>query len=492
MDQSVNLLDRSHKLRQRAMHPVHLLNGWRLSACSQAIDAFAIVAVCLLVNHLQPQNFIANAGHEAYTTAAGIFTGFCSVFFRCAGLYRPGTLLDKGIGLRAMIFAWLTILATGLALASIAHPAVSTSRLWFISLAIYGLLALTATRLWCGWAARIWASAGCCTRSVAILGSSGLAERLIEQLQSKKTGIRIFGYYSDRQLDEHSGSIMDVPYKGGAPDLAMDAALGDVDTVLITLPIAAPDRLQAAISALRLLPLEIRLLPEEIALRFANKSNSGKTEWAGLQFLILATPPIPEFKFILKSLNDRILAILLLVALSPLFVAVGIAIKLSNPGPILFRQRRIGYKNRPFDIFKFRTMHVPTHQHTELARRNDPRVFKLGHFLRKTSIDELPQLLNVLRGDMSLVGPRPHMPEARAAGLLYFDAVREYACRHRVKPGLTGWAQVNGWRGPTETVEAIERRVEHDIYYIDNWSFFLDLTILMRTVMVPFFGKNAF
>ena len=173
-----------------------------------------------------------------------------------------------------------------------------------------------------------------------------------------------------------------------------------------------------------------------------------------------------------------------------LFCAVGIA--LSSPGPIFFWQKRVGYKGREFDILKFRTMHVSERPNTDLTKREDPRVFRFGNLLRKTSFDELPQLFNVLKGDMSLVGPRPHMPEARAAGMLYFDAVNEYASRHRVKPGITGWAQVNGWRGPTETVEQIERRVEHDIYYIENWSLLLDLVILAKTVVVGFVGRNAF
>jgi len=492
MSHSENILDRTFRLRQSARHPLRLLDGWHLSAFSQTIDAFAIMAVCLLVNHLHQQGVIANAGDGAHVTASVIFSGFCSVFFRYAGLYRVGTLLDDRAGIRTLLPVWLMVLVWGLTLTSIARPEFTDFRLWFIYLALCGLLALTGTRLCSGWVARTWERAGGSIRSVAILGSRTLSEQLIEQLQYKKTGICISGRYNDREYDEHSGDSLGVPYKGGVSKLAMDIALGAVDTVLITLPVAAPDRLQAAISALRLLPIEIRLLPEEVAFSLLKKQNGARTEWGGLQFLTLATPPIPEFKFILKSLGDRIVALLLLVVLLPLFAVVGIAIRLSSPGPILFRQRRIGYKNCTFDIFKFRTMHVSTHTNTELTCRNDPRVFKLGHFLRKTSIDELPQLLNVLRGDMSLVGPRPHMPEARAAGLLYFEAVNEYACRHRVKPGLTGWAQVNGWRGPTETVEAIERRVEHDIYYIDNWSFSLDLLILMRTALVPFRGTNAF
>ena len=165
---------------------------------------------------------------------------------------------------------------------------------------------------------------------------------------------------------------------------------------------------------------------------------------------------------------------------------------MTSPGPVLFRQKRIGYKGREFNIIKFRTMDYEFCGSYTPTRRSDNRVFKFGRILRKTSLDELPQLMNVLKGDMSLVGPRPHMIGQQVEGRSFFEAVNEYASRHRVKPGITGWAQVNGWRGPTETIEQIERRVEHDIFYIENWSPMLDLVILFRTLCAGFFGKNAF
>jgi lipopolysaccharide/colanic/teichoic acid biosynthesis glycosyltransferase len=199
-----------------------------------------------------------------------------------------------------------------------------------------------------------------------------------------------------------------------------------------------------------------------------------------------------EFALFLKGAIDRIAAMTALVFFAPLFLVIACGISLSSPGPVFYRQMRVGYQGHMFRIFKFRTMHVSDKPNTRLTQRNDPRIFAFGSILRKLSLDELPQLINVVNGDMSLVGPRPHMPEARAAGKLYYEAVNEYAARHRVKPGITGWAQINGWRGPTETLEQIERRVEHDMYYIENWTLTLDIVILIRTLFVGFFGKNAF
>lgn len=212
----------------------------------------------------------------------------------------------------------------------------------------------------------------------------------------------------------------------------------------------------------------------------------------GIQLITIGDRPISELALFIKGTFDRLGAGLGIVLCAPIFLGCAMGIAMSSPGPVLFRQPRVGYRGQEFDIFKFRTMHAVDRPHKHLTERNDPRVFKFGALLRKTSLDELPQLFNVLKGDMSLVGPRPHMPEARAAGMLYFDAVNEYAGRHRVKPGITGWAQVNGWRGPTETIEQIERRVEYDIYYIENWSFLLDFIIVLKTIRVVCGGKNAF
>lgn len=195
-----------------------------------------------------------------------------------------------------------------------------------------------------------------------------------------------------------------------------------------------------------------------------------------------------------KTVFDCLAATCLLLLLAPFLALVALLIALDSRGPVLFRQPRTGLNNRPFTIYKFRTM-----QHAmadtladQQTVRNDPRVTRIGATLRKLSIDELPQLINVLRGDMSLVGPRPHAPNTKAAGQLFADVVQNYALRHRMKPGITGWAQVNGWRGETKTVEDIQRRVEHDLHYINNWSFAFDVKILMLTLLREIRSKTAF
>jgi len=187
---------------------------------------------------------------------------------------------------------------------------------------------------------------------------------------------------------------------------------------------------------------------------------------------------------VIKWLFDRIIGSLMLIAALPLMALVALAIKLDSRGPVFFKQKRYGFNNELIEVFKFRSMRTEDTDANalKLVSKNDPRVTRVGRFIRKTSLDELPQLINVaLKGNLSLVGPRPHAVHAKAANWLYDQVVDGYFARHRVKPGITGWAQVNGWRGETNTSEKIQRRVEHDLYYIENWSVLFDLYILAMT-----------
>ena len=203
--------------------------------------------------------------------------------------------------------------------------------------------------------------------------------------------------------------------------------------------------------------------------------------------------PLDEVAALVKRVEDVVIAICCLLVILPLMLVIAVSIKLDSRGPVLFKQKRLGANNLPFNLLKFRSMYVeqadPLGQ--QLTRAGDPRITRVGRFLRMTSLDELPQLINVLRGEMSLVGPRPHPLAASAAGISYDRAIIEYPIRHRVKPGITGWAQVNGWRGETTTVEQIQRRVEHDLYYVENWSLSFDLLILGRTVFTVLTRANA-
>jgi putative colanic acid biosynthesis UDP-glucose lipid carrier transferase len=213
----------------------------------------------------------------------------------------------------------------------------------------------------------------------------------------------------------------------------------------------------------------------------------------GVPLLDLLQKPFSRWGYLVKALEDYVLGTLLLIPAAPLMLMIAIVVRLDSPGPVLFRQERYGFNNRTIEILKFRTMRAERDDEGQgqalQARRGDPRLTRVGRWLRRTSLDELPQLLNVLRGDMSIVGPRPHMV---AHNEQYANLIDTYLGRHRVKPGITGWAQVNGLRGETDTLAKMEGRIQHDLYYIENWSLGFDLQILARTLLVGFVHRNAY
>lgn len=329
------------------------------------------------------------------------------------------------------------------------------------------------------------------SHDVVVVGATDLAEKFIARARHDALGVRVNAVFDDA-YEGAARLIAGVPVRGNIDDLLCYNKRQHIDTVVIALPLVNNDSMRGLVARLSVQPLKVTMLPGSLDLEMSPDWVSSPGDLPGIHLMKIADLPIERSGLLLKGVFDRLAAAVALLFFAPLMIACAIGIKLSSPGPIFFRQKRIGYRNHEFEVFKFRSMHLASCNLGRLTTRNDPRVFAFGQIMRKLSFDELPQLLNVLLGDMSLVGPRPHMPEARAGGLLYFNAVEEYAARHRVKPGITGWAQINGWRGPTDTVEQLENRVLHDLHYIDNWSFELDLKILAKTAFVGFFGKNAF
>jgi Undecaprenyl-phosphate glucose phosphotransferase len=248
----------------------------------------------------------------------------------------------------------------------------------------------------------------------------------------------------------------------------------------VSLPITAEKRLLQLLKKLWVLPVDIRLSAHNNQLRFRPRTYS---YIGNVPFIDITDKPIADWDHVKKWLFDKIVTGLALIVLAPVMAAIAIGVKLDSKGPVLFRQKRQGFNNELIDVLKFRSMYVDSADAdaSRLVTKGDPRVTRVGRFLRKTSLDELPQFFNVVKGDLSLVGPRPHALKAKAEDKLYADAVDGYFARHRVKPGVTGWAQINGWRGETDTHEKIQRRVEHDLYYIENWSVLFDLYILFMT-----------
>jgi len=366
------------------------------------------------------------------------------------------------------------------------------SGLWFAVWFAFGFLAFIAMRYALARAYHWCVDREIIRRDVIVVGATELAEKFISRVKKDALGVRVKAIFDDKVLLFPKRNLGGVPIIGDISDLLAYAKYNYVDTVIIALPFDAPDSLRQVTQRLSAYPLTIGLLIDPMPLELQQNWFAPTEELPGVNVALISVPPIGRVGLLTKDVFDRVVAGIALLFFAPLMFFCVLGIKFTSPGPILFKQTRIGYRNREFNVFKFRSMHVTQANSVELTIRNDPRVFAFGEIMRKLSLDELPQLLNVLTGEMSLVGPRPHMPEARAAGRLYYELIPNYAARHSVKPGITGWAQVNGWRGPTETVDQLENRITHDLYYIKNWSFGLDLMILVRTMFVGFFGENAF
>jgi Undecaprenyl-phosphate glucose phosphotransferase len=333
-------------------------------------------------------------------------------------------------------------------------------------------------------------------RRVVVFGNGEHGARFIGEaakLGSEKIAVRAF--FAD-QFDSARGAVAGVPCRGDIEQLIRFVRSEQVDEIVIALPWSGDERILAVLARLRHLPIPVRLAPESIALRAHGGMSLGRTD----TMPIIRDRPISEWDQLVKDGFDRSVAAFLLLLALPTMAVVAALIKWDSPGPVFFRQKRLGFNNRPFEILKFRTMAQGFGGRDSLqqARRHDSRVTRIGSFLRRSSLDELPQLINVLRGEMSLIGPRPH-PIWTSGGELWPDQgdrpleliLSEYASRHRVKPGITGWAQVCGCRGETETIDKMARRVEHDLHYIENWSLWLDIKILCLTLITVVSGENA-
>ncbi len=367
------------------------------------------------------------------------------------------------------------------------------SRVWLASWFITGLMLLAALRLAIGRLAMSLTAAGVLERRAVLVGGGPEAVELIHALRAEPTNdIRICGIFDDREELRVPAMKEGLPKLGRIDELLEFGRQAEIDMLIVALPMAAEQRLVQLLNTLWVLPVDIRLSARSSRLRFRPRSYS----YVGaVPFLDLFDKPIADWDYVLKACFDRIVGWMALILLSPIMLAVALAVKLDSPGPALFRQKRYGFNNELIEVYKFRSMytHMTDADATKLATRDDPRITRVGRFIRKTSLDELPQLLNVaIKGNLSLVGPRPHAVQAKADNRLYEQVVDGYFARHRVKPGITGWAQVNGWRGETDTQEKLERRVEHDLVYIENWSVFFDIYILALTPFRLFGTESAY
>ena len=381
--------------------------------------------------------------------------------------------------------------STALCLLLVAFLGKQSGRAWTYALVIAAPAVLIAKNYLLQIALVGWSRRGYLTRNVVIIGAEEESQRLIAKLQaSGDNSITVRGFFDDEDNLELPKSICGISVLGTTDDFLRLARTAPIDDVIIALPLTDASRIKELCDRTRTLALDVRLSMEPLAelLQARRTSHVGN-----VPVLEVSDRPLKHWRRALKWIEDKTLSAALLLALGPLMAILSILIKLDSAGPILFVQKRFGFNNEVIHVFKFRTMRVDRGDPSGAQRtvQDDPRVTRLGRVLRRLSLDELPQLINVFRGDMSLVGPRPHAVHMKIGNRLYGEAVDKYLHRHRVKPGITGLAQVNGLRGEVDSIEKGRARVAYDLYYIENWSLWLDLKILAKTIGVVSSGEGA-
>jgi Undecaprenyl-phosphate glucose phosphotransferase len=383
--------------------------------------------------------------------------------------------------------------AVVLALVPAANGLQATLTQWLALWAMGAAAGVAGVRVCLSASIASWRAEGRLKEAVAIFGTGDLAERLLARLQaSPPDAVELVGVFDDRARRRIASPGLRSLSLGTADDLIALSRHRDIDRVVVALPHAAEERVTQVLNKLRQMPVEISLAPDLVGFNVRCREADGL---AGLPLIEVYGRPLTFGQVLLKSAIDKTLAALMLLVGAPLLLALAAAIKLDSRGPVLFRQNRYGFGDRVIGVYKFRTMCAEASDHNGVVCHqgpNDPRVTRVGHFLRRWSLDELPQLINVLRGEMSLVGPRPHAISMQVEDRANHDIVPDYALRHHMKPGITGWAQVNGYHGPVATEEALRARVRYDLEYINNWSLWFDLQILARTVTTVLGQRHAF
>lgn len=394
--------------------------------------------------------------------------------------WRGASVIDE---IRSISLAWGAVLLALTAFAFTTKMGGEYSRGWLGLWAAIGLLGLIIARFSLRVGLRWLRQRGYNQRHIVIVGSAGLGEQVAKRLHAAPwMGLNIVGYFHDDA--DSSRGMSGVPHIGGLDSVAQYVSEQEVQQVWIAMPLRDEDKVKWLLHELRHTTVDIRFVPDFFGLRLLNHS---VMDVAGLPVMNLSVTPMTGINVMLKAVEDRFLSLLILLLISPLMLLIAIWVKLSSPGPVFYRQERVGWNGDIFVMYKFRSMPIDVEKHGVQwgGVGNAKRATAVGALLRRTSLDELPQFINVLKGDMSIVGPRPERPMFVDK---FKDEIPDYMKKHLVKAGMTGWAQINGWRGDTD----LTKRIEYDLYYIENWSLWFDLRIIVLTFFRGFINKNAY
>jgi putative colanic acid biosynthesis UDP-glucose lipid carrier transferase len=455
------------------------------SAVLRLLDVLSVIATSVAAYMLRHGDAEFPLDYQAATIIGVLLT---LIIFPRADVYSFWRGKSMRQHARALATGWIAVGGILSMIAFATKTSEAFSRVWLILWMLGEFGTLLTMRLVMSQIASFIRKKGWDQSRILIIGEGSLGRKVAQRLaESPWLGVDVIAV-----IDLRTGkSDPRVPGANGFTDFSYLRRFVDekhIDEVWIAAPLRSERRIRSILHTLRDSMVSLRFVP---AMFGAHVLRQKVNIVAGLPVMDLFPSPMVGINRILKAIEDRVLALVMLVLTAPLLMLVAIGVKLSSPGPIIFRQQRHGWDGQPFTLYKFRTMvvHSETDDCVTQACRNDPRVTRFGAFLRRTSLDELPQLINVLQGDMSLVGPRPH---AVSHNEYYKNLIEPYRGRARVKPGITGWAQVNGFRGATNALEKMVKRVEYDIYYIENWSLWFDLKIMLLTLVKGFYHENAY
>lgn len=455
---------------------------------ASAVSVFQrVLDVCLIAISFVGSSYFHIANLEEYQWVALVWLLLFFLFFSQAkGLYQSWRLSSLSSEITAIMLVWFSSLASLIVLAFLLKASDQYSRVviavWSMAAPSLMIILRIVVRSWLKMARR----KGWNSRTLAFAGAGDLAEKLALKLGCDGSmGIKVLGVFDDQPPIETASRLL--VYQGSTSDLLHVAYEGNLDYVYITLPYRDEDKIMALIKALADTTATVYVVPD-IFIR--DLSHARWFSMDGIPMVSVFESPFYGTDGWLKRVEDAVLGGLILLIIWPLLLMIALAVKLTSPGPVLFKQRRYGLRGEVIEVWKFRSMtSLDNDADVPQATREDPRITKLGRFLRKSSLDELPQFINVIQGKMSIVGPRPH---AVAHNEQYRKLIDGYMLRHYVKPGITGWAQIHGWRGETDTLDKMKNRVEFDLDYIHNWSLGLDLKIIFMTIFKGFVDKNAY
>ena len=451
--------------------------------------AFSYLSAVIAYYFLQYTNFIIttplpaqvpNYYHIAFIIGA-LLTVIVFPLFGIYRMWRSTRLLDE---LGAISLAWLTVFVILFVIAVSTKSNIFFSRSWMVFWFVFGwgLLVFVHTVMRSIFRLRCLKNTN--TKNVVVVGAGDLGRHLAKRLKECQwAGLTVNAFFDDA---EHlQGQIVeDVMVKGNLDEIDPYVEQHKIDQVWIVLPLRAEKRMKTLLHSLRLSTVEIKMVPDIFGLQLLNHS---LTDIAGIPVINISATPIVGANRMIKVLEDFLLALIILVLISPLMLIIAIGVKLSSPGPVFYRQERMSWNGKLFKMLKFRSMPMDAESSSGAvwASKEENRATPFGAFLRKTSLDELPQFINVLKRDMSIVGPRPERP-------IFVDKFKNeipgYMQKHKVNAGITGWAQINGLRGSSDLL----KRIEYDLYYIENWSLWFDIKIILLTVVKGFVNKNAY